>query len=213
MTIRNWLRLFWTTLLIGSAASLAAGAVLVALFDDFSLMELSKPGFNWPTIAFIVLSGSTISVISHVGFFSYLIVRDIFLGLLRSMRLWEIAQIIFVAVAFEMLTYVRFSLYASEGEGWISYTVLPAAVLAVAAAIAVWKSFMTNRMAFIPSLFFMYAATLLEAVPAMKYNSMSSIIFMLVPLMASNAWQILVLPKYLKSKRNGSREPLQQTTV
>jgi KinB signaling pathway activation protein len=213
LTIRNWLRLFWTTLLTGSAASLAAGAVLVALFDDFTLMELSKPGLNWPTIAFIVLSGSTISVISHVGFFSYLIVRDIFLGFLRSMRLWEIVQIIFVAVGFEMLTYVRYSLYASDGESWLSYTVLPAIVLAIAAGTAAWKALLTNRSAFIPSLFFMYVATLLEAVPAMKYNSMSSIIFMLVPLMASNAWQILMLPKYLKSKRNGSSEPLQQTTA
>jgi KinB signaling pathway activation protein len=213
LTIRNWLRLFWTTLLAGTTASLAAGTLLIVLFDDFSLMELSQPGLNWQTAAFIVLSGSTISVISHVGFFSYLIVRDIFLGFLRSMRLWEVVQLIFVAVAFEMLVYIRYSLYAEANEGWWGYMLLPAAILAVSVAVAAWKWKLTAGRAFIPTLFFMFVATVLEAVPAMKYNSISSIIFMLVPLLASNAWQIIILPRYLKHKKNGSKEPLQPAAV
>lgn len=208
MTIRNWLRLFWTTLLVGSAAALAAGALLVALFDDFSLMELSRPGFNWQTIAFLVLSGSTISVISHIGFFSYLIVRDMFLGFLRSKRLWEVVQVILVAIAFEMLTYIRYSLYAADKESRLGYTILPAVLLICSAAAAYWKSKLTHSSAFIPTLFFMYVATILEAVPAMKVNSISSTVYMLVPLMASNAWQILMLPRFLKKKRSGSNEPL-----
>jgi KinB signaling pathway activation protein len=201
LTIRNWLRLFWSTLLIGSAAALVAGLILVGLVEDFTLMELSQPGFNWQTALFIILSGSTISVVSHVGFFSYLIVRDIFLGFLRSQKLWNALQIILVAVAFEMMTYIRWSLYGQPGDSWIAYAILPGILLIVALAAAYWKSLWTNRAGFIPSLFFIYVGTILEAVPAIQTNSMPSIVFMIVPLVASNTWQILMLPRYLKKQK------------
>lgn len=207
MTIRNWLRLFWSTLLAGTAASVAGGALLIAMFDDFTLMELSAPGFNWQTAVFIVLSGSTISVVSHVGFFSYLIARDIFLGFLRSKRLWEIVQVVFVAVAFEMMVYIRWKLYGLPGEGWVEYMLLPLALLIAASGLAHWKVQLTRGSAFIPTLFFIFVATVLEAVPAMKGNNISSMLFMMIPLVVSNAWQILTLPGYLKPKEERPKQP------
>jgi KinB signaling pathway activation protein len=198
VTIRNWLRLFWTTLLVGSAASLAAGILLVVLYDDFSLMELSEPGVNWQTASLIIFAGSAVSVVSHIGFFSYLIVRDIFLGILRSHRLWNIFQIILAAVSFEMMVYVRWTYNGgSESGGWFPYLLLPSVMTVVAAGIAYWKVRKTNRTAFIPTLFFMLVGTFIEVTPALRYNGLS-IAFMLVPLWASNAWQILMLPRYLK---------------
>lgn len=201
MTIKKWLRLFWTTLAVGTAAAMLTGTVLIAAFDDFTLMELSEPGFNWQTILFILLAGSTVSVISHVGFFSYLIVRDIFLGLLRSNGLWNLFQIVGVCVAFEMLTYVRWQVFGSDGESWVSYTALPLTLLIAAAGTAAWKTVLTNRAGFVPTLFFMYGVTVLEALPALRLNSLPSVFFMMVPLLASNAWQILTLPRFLKKKK------------
>ncbi|WP_438449112.1 KinB-signaling pathway activation protein [Gorillibacterium sp. sgz5001074] len=198
MTIRNWLRLFWTTLLAGSAAALAAGGVLVALFPDFTLMELSEPGFNWQTGSLIVFAGAAVSVVSHIGFFSYLIVRDIFLGILRSHKLWNIFQLIVTAVCFEIMVYMRWTYNGGAEEGgWFPYTLLPSVMALVAFAIAYWKIKWTNRAALVPTLFFMFVGTFIEVTPALRYNTLS-IVFMLVPLWASNAWQILMLPRFLR---------------
>lgn len=201
MTIRNWLRLFWTTLLTGSAASLAAGLVLVAMFKDFTLMELSEPGFNWQTASLILFAGSAISVVSHIGFFSYLIVRDIFLGILRSHALWNIFQVILAAVCFEIMVYVRWSYNGgAEAGSWLPYTVLPCVMAVIAFGVAYWKVRWTNRTAMIPTIFFMFVGTFIEVTPALRYNDLS-IVFMLIPLWASNAWQILMLPHYLRKAK------------
>jgi KinB signaling pathway activation protein len=199
LTIRNWLKLFWATLLSGSAAALAAGIVLVVLYDDFTLMELSEPGLNWQTASLILFAGSAISVVSHIGFFSYLIVRDIFLGILRSHLLWNIFQLILIGVGFEIMVYMRWS-YSSGEESWITFTILPGIMLLVSLAVALWKMKWTNKTAFVPTLFFIFVGTFIELTPALRYNDLS-IIFMLVPLLASNAWQIMMLPRYLKKKK------------
>lgn len=199
LTIRNWLGLFWSTLLSGSAASLAAGIALVALYDDFTLMELSEPGFNWQTVSLILFAGSAISVVSHIGFFSYLIVRDIFLSILRSVLLWNIFQVVLIAVGFEIMVYMRWN-YNGAAHSWTVYTPLPAVILAVSFAVALWKVKATNKSAFVPTLFFMFVGTFIELTPALRYNDLS-IIFMLIPLAASNAWQIMILPRYLKRKK------------
>lgn len=201
MTIRNWLRLFWSTLLAGSAASLAAGMILIALFEDFTLMELSEPGFNWQTLSLILFAGSAVSVVSHIGFFSYLIVRDIFLGILRSHKLWNIFQIILAAVSFEIMVYVRWSYNGgAEAGSWLPYTILPMVMAGVAFGVSYWKVKRTNRSAMIPTIFFMFVGTFIEVTPALRYNDLS-IVFMLIPLWASNAWQILMLPRYLKKTK------------
>ena len=61
---------------------------------------------------------------------------------------------------------------------------------------------MTNRNAFVPTLFFMFAVTVLEAVPALKLDIAASTIFMLAPLLVCNAWQILTLHKILDNKKS-----------
>ena len=61
---------------------------------------------------------------------------------------------------------------------------------------------MTNRNAFIPTLFFMCAVSVLEAVPALKLDNAASSLFMLAPLLVCNAWQILILHKVLDNKKS-----------
>lgn len=201
MTLKSWFYLFWTTMVVGTAASLAAGLMLVALFSDFALMELSEPGLNWQTLLFIVLSGSSISVLSHMGFFSYLIVRYIALGVLRSKRLWDWLQAIFIVVVFMDFIYLRYVSFAAQGESWVPYSALPTVFLAASFLVGLWKARLTSKHAFIPTFFFMYVVTVLEAIPALRIEGVSSSIYMLIPLFASNAWQILILHKVLQNKR------------
>lgn len=51
--------------------------------------------------------------------------------------------------------------------------------------------------------FFMIVVTALEALPAIREDDAASTIFMIIPLLACNAWQILILQKVLQT----SKEP------
>jgi KinB signaling pathway activation protein len=142
-----------------------------------------------------------ISALSQMGFFAYLIIRFIAIGLVRSKWVWDVLQLIIVLITVFDLVYLR---HTDTGEAWAVYFILPAAMLIIAVAIALWKVKLTTPHGFVPTLFFMMSVTAIEAVPALRINSMASTLFMLVPLTASNAWQILILPKVLKT----TKEPL-----
>jgi len=74
-------------------------------------------------------------------------------------------------------------------------------VIAVSAAVALWKVKLTNKSGFISTFFFMAAGTILEVQPALKLDNTSSYLFMLIPLLVCNAWQILTLHKIIDKKK------------
>lgn len=198
MTLRKWFHLFWTTLLLGMIVSLGIGLILQYSDREFSVMGLSAVGFN---VLNMLLGGATISVLSQMGFFAYLIVRFIAAGIIRSKTVWDLLQLAVVIVVLFDLVYLRMTNF--EGTGSVlSYFVLPAIILVISIAVSYWKVKMTNRNAFIPTLFFMCAVSVLEAVPALKLDNAASSLFMLAPLLVCNAWQILILHKVLDNKKS-----------
>jgi KinB signaling pathway activation protein len=198
VTLRKWFHLFWTTLFIGSFAALLIGVGLQANDQQFRLLDGTAIGFN---IVTMLLGGAMISVLSQMGFFAYLIIRFIAIGIIRSKWVWDTLQLIIVFITLFDLVYLR---QADTGDSWIVYLVLPLGMLILGIAVALWKVKLTNSNGFIPTLFFMTAVSAIEAVPALRLNSMASTLFMMVPLLASNAWQILILSKVL----NPRKEPL-----
>jgi KinB signaling pathway activation protein len=198
VTLRKWFYLFWTTLVVGAVAALAIGFILQASDQKLSMLTGKEIGFNVVTM---LLGGAMISVLSQMGFFAYLIVRFMTMGIIRSKWIQNAIQLICVVIAFIDLIYLR---NVDTEESWISYTVLPVILIVVAFLTAWWKVKLTNRNGFIPTLFFMTAVTAVEAVPALRINSGASTLFMMVPLLACNAWQILILSKVL----NTNKEPL-----
>ncbi|ULL19575.1 KinB signaling pathway activation protein [Paenibacillus sp. H1-7] len=197
MTLRKWFYLFWTTLLIGAVSALITGVILQANDQQFSFLGGNEIGYN---ILTMLLGGATISVLSQMGFFAYLIVRFIMMGIIRKKWVWDTVQIILVIVAIIDLVILRHN----PGDSWLSYSLLPFFMLLAGLAISAWKVKLTNRNGFIPTLFFMTVVTAVEAIPAIRLNTAASTIFMMVPLIASNAWQILILSKVLKT----DKEPL-----
>ncbi|NEW09625.1 KinB signaling pathway activation protein [Paenibacillus sp. SYP-B3998] len=198
MTLRKWFHLFWTTLVIGMVVSTGIGLILQYSDREFSVMGLSAVGFN---VINMLLGGATISVLSQMGFFAYLIVRFIVGGIIRSKTVWDLLQLTIVIVVLFDLAYLRTTNFEGSGS-FLSYSVLPIIILLISLAIAYWKTKMTNRHAFIPTLFFMSAVTILEAVPALKLDNSASSLFMLAPLLVCNAWQILILHKILDNKKS-----------
>ncbi|MDB5053094.1 MAG: KinB signaling pathway activation protein [Bacilli bacterium] len=200
MTIRRWFYLFVSTLGWGILAGLIVGVILISNHNEFYLWEISKPGFNVTNLINIVIAGAMFSVLSQMGFFSYLIVRYIAIGFIKNKRIWEIMQLILVAVTLFDIIYLRYTSISSTGKSLVGFFILPGILLLVALATAYWKMKLTKPSGFIPTLLFMFVVTILEAIPALRLNSPPSNIFMLTPLVVCNAWQILQLHRIIRNR-------------
>ncbi|MCZ8523734.1 MULTISPECIES: KinB-signaling pathway activation protein [Paenibacillus] len=199
MTLRKWFYLFWTTMFIGAGTALVAGLFL-QLSDQEVTWGGKEMGFSAATM---LLGGATISVLSQMGFFAYLIFRYMVMGMIRNKGTWNMLQLIVIIIVMFDLIYLRYT--GSSGEkGWTAFLILPLFVALSGFGAAWWKVRMTNASSWIPTLFFMIAVTAIEAVPSLRLNNAPSTVFMMVPLISCNAWQILILSKVLKT----NKEPL-----
>ena len=76
-------------------------------------------------------------------------------------------------------------------------------VVIIGVLVAYIKAKRTNNQTFIPALFFMVVATILEWTPVLRGNDGSWLYFMLIPLLACNAYQLLILNKFIKQSQKG----------
>jgi KinB signaling pathway activation protein len=195
---RNWVRFFLSTLLVGGLTTGIIGFALKwseykELFISFNLVEVVSILF-W-----LFGVGLIFSVISQMGFFAYLTVHRFGLGIFRSVAMWNLAQIIFVL--FDLI-YFRFQLFAEGNETIIPYLLLAFYLFILGVIIALIKRSNTNKEAFIPALFFMIVVTTIEWFPALRVNEKDWLLLMLIPLQVCNAYQLLMLPKFIKSKKS-----------
>lgn len=200
MTIRKLIWLFFSTLGLGSLAGLIIGTILISTNNEFVLWEVSSPGLNTMNVINLILAGATISVVSQMGFFSYLIFRYIIVGIIRKKRIWEYIQLILIAEGIFFLTHLRYLFFDFPRSSWMEAITLPAVLLVIAIAVSYWKVKMTKPSAFIPTMLFMFVVTLVEAIPALRLDSPPSYVFMLTPLIVCNAWQILKLHRIIRSE-------------
>jgi KinB signaling pathway activation protein len=199
LNLKRWLFLFWTTLVIGAISSVIVGMILQGTDQNFGFLGVEEVGFNLTTM---ILGGLMFSVLSQMGFFSYLTLNYIAMSIIRKKSLWITIQLGLIIITLFELGYIRFISYAEEGQSFISFYYLPIALLIVGIVIAFWKMRMTNSTAFVPTLLLMTVATTLEAVPGLQQNNMATTLFMTVPLFICNAWQILMLHRILKAKKS-----------
>lgn len=142
---------------------------------------------------FLFVVGMTFSAISQMGFFAYLLINRLALGLFRSRRMWAYVQLVLIAFVFFDLVYLRYTVFGRAEETWFSYLLLPAVLLAAGLIFAYIKSRQTNSSAFVPALFLLYVVTTIEAVPAMVTNDQVWMVLMLSTLFVCNVWQLLWL--------------------
>ncbi|TMV44055.1 KinB signaling pathway activation protein [Paenibacillus mesophilus] len=200
MTLKKWNYLFWTTLLIGTIAGMITSVIIKLAVPDFDFLGISVGWYEW---IFMLFGASMIAVLSEMGFFAYLTVRFVAMSLFRGKLLyWDILQVIIIIVALFDIVYLRYTGAADNGNGWVQYIVLPIVILLVSIAVAHRKVKETNRKARIPTLFFMCVVTIMEAIPAFNLNEASYTIIMVVPLLACNAWQIMLLHRLLPANNN-----------
>lgn len=195
MTSRNWVRLFFSTLIVGGLTTGILGFVIrwsefQEYFIEFNISSILS------TFVWLVGVGFIFSVISQVGYFAYLTIHQFGLGIFRS--LWNPVQVVLILFALFDLVYFRFERFAKSSESIMPYIGLAVFILVVGLVVAYFKAKQTHKNTFISALFFMVVVTIVEWVPVLRVNEKSWIFLMIYPLIICNAYQILILPKYLK---------------
>jgi KinB signaling pathway activation protein len=194
VTSRNWVRLFMSTLLVGGVTTAIVGFIIrwdefQPYFIHFKIIDILS------TLVWLIGMGFLFSMISQMGFFSYLPIHRFGLGIFKSVSLWNSVQVVLVLFGLFDLVYLRYENFAKPGDSVLPYLGPAIFLLAVSLVVAWYKVKQTNRGAFIPALFFMVVATLVEWVPVLRENERNWFYLMMISLLACNAFQILILHK------------------
>ena len=201
MNSRKVVFLFFSTLLIGATSGLIVGLLLdfqtyweglmAGEFVDFILVLVWLFGI-----------GAMWSLISQMGFFAYLTVHRFALGVFKTAKMWSMIQIVLVAFVLQGLVYFRYTAFATEGETFLGYTLVPLFLLIYGLIIAYIKSKQTNFGAFIPALFFLIVVTTVEWLPALRVNDPKWLWVYLTPIIVANTWQLLILHRLISKKES-----------
>ncbi|ADU28453.1 KinB-signaling pathway activation protein [Evansella cellulosilytica] len=187
MNTRKVVYLFYTTLLLGTFSGALVGFLLDWRTHINDLANLQFGG-----IIMVIITASIWAVIAQMGFFAYLTIHRFGLGIFKSVQLWNRVQVIIIAFVLFDLVIFRYWAFA-EGEGIWGYLIMPGLLLGYGLIVASIKSKETNRLAFIPALFFIVVVTTIEWIPALQQNDFTFLTTSIVPLLVANTWQLLVL--------------------
>ena len=179
---------------IGAAATLIVGlSMAIGDAEFFRGTTALEIGAN---IFFIALAGMMFGVLSQMFFFAYMTLNYIARDMFRRPTTWLLVQLFFImTVPFE----IYFFMWSG---GLVEFIVGLSVILAASVGVAYWKVRLTRSTAFLPTLFFMFVFTMLETAIALKVDDTFATLFMAVPLLACNAWQILRLHKLVQKEES-----------
>ncbi|MNW32399.1 hypothetical protein D3C74_93410 [compost metagenome] len=193
MNLKSWLYLFWTSLIVGAAGSLVIGLIL----QWTDTVTLNGTADFFVNIAVLLGVGIMVSVYSQMGFFAYMMVNYMGTGVF-SRRTWQYIQIVLTSLA--LLELMFFRVFVGGEQAGKSDMLLGIIILIVALVVASFKVKMTNASAWIPTVFFMIAVTIVETVGVLKIGVNEATVWIAGPLIACNAYQILILHRVLKPR-------------
>ncbi|WP_189030978.1 KinB-signaling pathway activation protein [Paenibacillus albidus] len=192
MSIKKWFYLFWTTLLIGAGGAVLAGLALQTVNGKIDFKSTAD-FFIYPLI--LLGYGMLVSVYAQLGFFAYLILNYTGIGVFPR-KVWKYIQLVLAVLALLELAFLR-TVVGGERNG-LSDLILGVLILMTAIAVSYFKVKSTNASAWIPTFFFMTAITIVEIIGVLRIGVDNATIFIVVPLLACNAFQILMLHRVLK---------------
>lgn len=197
MNLKNWAKLFLKTLLVGAIVSIITGFLLPYSRESISFNDMKDVLFY---LLILFGFGAMASVYSQLGFFAYMILNYTAIGVFKR-KTWQYIQFVLAILALLEVMFFR-SFVGRENSSQMADLILGIVILVVAVGVAYLKVRATNPSAWVPTLFFMTAVTIVEMVGGLKINDNNATIFILVPLLACNAYQILILHKILKPKKS-----------
>jgi len=194
VNLRKFGWLFFTTLLIGGV-----GGVLSGFFIGWAELTKSTASNFLVGSLMNLLFGATISIVAQMGLFAYMTFNYMALSIFKSASLWRNVQVFFILFTFFDMVYLRYNT-SSRGESLWPYFIEPVCLLIVSVLVAYAKVRLTNPTAWVPTIFFMFVVTAIEWIPGLKEQEASSILSMVIPLLACNAWQVLHLHRLTKKE-------------
>ncbi|ULO10201.1 KinB-signaling pathway activation protein [Paenibacillus sp. 19GGS1-52] len=192
MSIRKWFYLFWTTLLIGAGGAVIAGLALQTVNGRIDFKSVAD-FWLYPLILFGY--GILVSVYAQLGFFAYLILNYMGIGVFPR-KIWQYIQLVLAVLALLELIFLR--TFVGGDRNVISDLILGIFILLTALMVTYFKVKSTNASAWIPTFFFMSAISIVEIIGVLRIGVDSATVFIVVPLVACNAFQILMLHRVLK---------------
>ncbi|OCS91947.1 KinB-signaling pathway activation protein [Caryophanon latum] len=212
MTIRNFMKFaFWGILLGGTLTAVASFFIRYDVYAPF--IEAGEYGEVIATFVWMFLLGVTMAVIAQAGYFAYLTIHQIGVGVFKTLTLWNWVQLLLIVVVLVDLVIFRFMPDANTWQQHAFYIVLLVVLISSAIVTAMQKVKMTGKKhVFISALFFMIVVTSLEWLIALMGRASTSdsyVALLLFPLVAVNAYQLLMLPKY-NAQSEQDRKRLQE---
>lgn len=178
---------FWivSTMLLGAVLGIVFGW-LIGMFAGVSLGVWTQ----------LLLTGATFAAVAELGFFSYLVFNWLARGFFSSQKMFVGVQIALVIVLMANLVYLNTSKFSGASLG--VHLLVPLLLLAVSLLVAWWKMNKdSDQRVFIPTLFFMVAATTLESIPSLNSKAgelpLPFVLFTVLLLLVCNSYQILQL--------------------
>lgn len=212
VTIRNWVKFAFWALLIGGLVNAVASLIIRWDFYQPYLANGEISEFLAAVIWNIVL-GMTMSVMAQAGFFAYLTLHQVGVNIFRSLTLWNWIQMLLIIIVLVDIVIFRFAPGASTMGDWLIYGFLLIVLVGAAILTAVKKIKMTKKPhVLISTMFFMIVVTSLEWIIALmgrQDNIDVYVALLLFPLVAVNAYQILMLPKY-NAQSEADRKKLEE---
>lgn len=200
------------SLLIGGAVTAVASLVIRWGFFKPYLVN-GEFGEFIAAFAWMILLGFTMSVIAQAGYFGYLTLHQVGVNIFRTLTLWNWVQVLLIVVVLVDLVIFRFAPGAETAKDWLFYIGLLVVLVFGAIATAIQKVKMTGKKhVLISSIFFMIVITSLEWIIALmgrQDNINTYVALLLFPLIAVNAYQLLMLPKY-NAKSEEDRKKLEK---
>jgi len=200
------------TMLIGGVVTAVAGLFIRWDFLQPYLVA-GEFGEFLAALVWMVLLGFTMSVIAQAGFFAYLTLHQVGVGIFKTLTLWNWVQMLLIVVVLFDLIIFRFAPDADSARDWVFYIGLLLVLVGAAIATAIKKVKMTGKKhVLISAIFFMIVITSLEWIIALmgrQDNINVYVALLLFPLLAVNAYQLLMLPKY-NEKSDQDRKKLEE---
>lgn len=196
MKSRNLVRFFFSVLGVGALTTSIIGFAIEwgrykELFLSFEVLEILSVLF-W-----FIGVGMIFSVIAQMGFVIFLTIHRFALEIFRSHSLWNSIQLFLIIFVTFDLVYLRY-LFFGEGSGSIvPYIWLPLLIMIIGLIAAYMKQKQSSKKTFVSALFLMIVFTVMEWFPALRVNEEDWLYLMLLPLLSCNAFQLLMLPKFL----------------
>ncbi|WP_373457838.1 KinB-signaling pathway activation protein [Paenibacillus wynnii] len=197
MSIRKWFHLFWTTLLIGAGGAVIAGLSLQLANGRIEFKSVTD-FIIYPLILFGY--GVLVSVYSQLGFFAYLILNYMGIGVFPR-KVWKYIQLVLAVLSLLELMFLR--TFVGGERNVASDLTLAVSILLTAVIVSYFKVRNTNISAWIPTFFFMTAVSIVEVIGVLRIGVDSATVFIVVPLIACNAFQILMLHRIIKPSATG----------